>query len=303
MELIRRQKALAEGHTDDELGRQCKSGALVRVRPGTYAAGAGFAELSAQDRYLLRIRSTAAAHNANIAISHVSAAALLGLPLWNVDLRRVHLTRASSSGGRITQARHLHASPLDAADCTTIGDLTVTSPQRTVVDVGRTEDFEQSVVIGDAAVRTYYGIDPAAVIATMSGWPGLPAARRVCAFLDGRSESVGESRSRVLLSRIGLPTPELQHQVFSADGLLLGRADFSFPEFGVLGEFDGRIKYGRLLRPGRTAGDAVFEEKRREDALRDAGWEMVRWTWSDLDEPQDLRRRFDRAIARGRARI
>ncbi len=42
-----------------------------------------------------------------------------------------------------------------------------------------------------------------------------------------------------------------------------------------MGEFDGRIKYGRLLRPGQEAGDAVFEEKRREDAIRDEGWKVV----------------------------
>ena len=42
------------------------------------------------------------------------------------------------------------------------------------------------------------------------------------------------------------------------------------------------IKYGRLLEPGRTAADAVVAEKLREDALRDQGLRVVRWTWSDL---------------------
>ena len=56
----------------------------------------------------------------------------------------------------------------------------------------------------------------------------------------------------------------------------------------MLGEFDGRVKYGRLLRPGQEPGDAVFEEKRREDAIRDEGWGVVRWVWSDLQVPHRL---------------
>jgi hypothetical protein len=65
------------------------------------------------------------------------------------------------------------------------------------------------------------------------------------------------------------------------------------------GEFDGSEKYGQPLKPGKTAADAVFEEKRREDALRDLGWQIVRWIWQDLYHPEDLRRRLERAFERG----
>jgi hypothetical protein len=67
----------------------------------------------------------------------------------------------------------------------------------------------------------------------------------------------------------------------------------------VVGEFDGRVKYGRLLRPGQGPGDAVFEEKRREDAIRDEGWGVVRWTWGDLVVPERLDQRVRRALQRG----
>ena len=58
--------------------------------------------------------------------------------------------------------------------------------------------------------------------------------------------------------------------------------DFAWPEQRTVGEFDGKIKYGRLRKPGQTAGDVVFDEKLREDAIRAQGWEVVRWTWADL---------------------
>ena len=76
--------------------------------------------------------------------------------------------------------------------------------------------------------------------------------------------------------------PELQFDVHRSDGSLVGTTDFAWPEAGLLGEFDGKVKYGRLLRPGQEPGDAVYAEKLREDAIRAEDWEVVRWTWADL---------------------
>jgi hypothetical protein len=137
-------------------------------------------------------------------------------------------------------------------------------------------------------------------LAACAGRRGMPSARQAVRFADGRAGSVGESRSRVAMARAWLPAPELQWSVIDAQGRLLGRADFALPIDRVLGEFDGRVKYGRMLRPGQEPGDAVFEEKRREDALRDAGWEVVRWTWGELDAFDAVALRWRRAIARKR---
>lgn len=63
----------------------------------------------------------------------------------------------------------------------------------------------------------------------------------------------------------------------------MGVTDFAWPEHRLLGEFDGKVKYGRLLLPGEEPGDAVFREKEREDLLRLlTGWSMIRFTWVDL---------------------
>ncbi len=97
---------------------------------------------------------------------------------------------------------------------------------------------------------------------------------------------------------LGLPLPDLQIEVRDPSGRLLGRADFGWREQRLLGEFDGRVKYGRLLRPGQDAGDAVFEEKRREDAMRDENWSVVRWVWRELDVPVAFGRRIVRRLDR-----
>lgn len=100
-----------------------------------------------------------------------------------------------------------------------------------------------------------------------------------------------------MLSRAGLPAPSQQGEVFEPGGRRIGRVDFHFDGI-VLGEFDGRVKYGRLLKPGQSPGDAVFAEKQREDALRDLGFQVVRWIWDDLGSPRLVTERVRRAIAR-----
>lgn len=50
----------------------------------------------------------------------------------------------------------------------------------------------------------------------------------------------------------------------------------------MVGESDGRIKYGRMLKPGQKPEDVVYAEKLREDAIRaqDGVRTVIRWTWA-----------------------
>ena len=170
---------------------------------------------------------------------------------------------------------HLHCTPLADRDVVEIDGFRVTSLARTVVDLASSLDALHAVPIGDAALRNGLRPDQLAQLVDESGGRrGIAGARRSLALLDARSESPGESMSRVVFHQHRVPPPELQLEVFSAHGTLVGRTDFGWREQRTLGEFDGRSKYGRLLlRPGQTPEQALFEEKRREDALRDLGWE------------------------------
>ena len=185
--------------------------------------------------------------------------------------------------------RHVHAVPLAAEDVTVTKDgLAVTSVSRTVVDLARTVGFEQAVVIGDGALhaRLTTPEDLLAVLQRARRRPGTPAARRVLEFLDGRSESVGESRSRVQMAAHGLPAPQLQRHIYDVDGVLVARVDFDFEEFDTVGEFDGLGKYGR------DPMSSVEQEKLREDAVRATGPTVVRWIWAELSPFDGVVRRL-----------
>ena len=77
---------------------------------------------------------------------------------------------------------------------------------------------------------------------------------------------------------------------------LIAYTDFAWLKQRTIGEFDGKIKYGCLVKPGQDPGDVVFAEKLREDAIRDEDLEVVRWTWAVLDD-------FAPTAARLRARF
>lgn len=106
-------------------------------------------------------------------------------------------------------------------------------------------------------------------------------------FATPQSESPGESRSRVLMDELGFAAPSLQTVVDTDRGSF--RVDFCWVEDGVIGEFDGRVKYfDDELLEDRDPKEILHLEKQREDALRRAGWMVIRWTWADLNEPARL---------------
>jgi hypothetical protein len=300
--LLLRQDAVRAGWSDDELARLARAGALTRLRRGAYVDGVLPDDAAARHRLL--VRATLSSCRLPAVVSHQSAAVLLGLPLWNMGLDRVHVTRRPPAWTGTSAVLRVHVSRLRDDEIVEVDGIRVTGPVRTALDLARSVPSESAVVMLDAAMGAGSLAKPLLQQRLMDivGAPGSRSAARAVAFADGRSGSVGESRSRVVLHRLRLPPTDLQFEVRGADGQLVGRTDFVWEDAQLVGEFDGRVKYGRLLRPGQDPGDAVFEEKRREDAIRDEGWGVVRWTWSDLSHPDRLGQRVRRARDRGDAR-
>ena len=294
--LHRRARLVAAGFSDYELRRGVRDQDLSRVRRGTYAEGPGPTDVV--ERHRMAVQAAVPELAAGAVVSHGSAAVLHGLPTWSVPLSAVQITRERTYGGRREQLAHVRVARLDPDEIEVIDGIAVTTVARTVVDLARALPFEPAVAVGDGALSGNL-TNPHQLADTLrrsARRPWCGRARRALSFVDGRAESVGESRSRVALARMGLPAPELQWEVRDTGGELVGRTDFGWPGRGVVGEFDGRAKYGRLLRPGEQPADAVYREKLREDALRAEGLAVIRWTWQDLDSFDAIASRIDRAL-------
>jgi len=289
-----------EGVSSNELRSLVLAGELSRVRRGAYATTLS-EDFEARHRQL--IEASIPRLGPDTYLSHGSAALLHGLPTWKEYLDRVHVTKPRANGGRIGRFVHVHGALLPEAERMDLYGLPATFLARTTADCARSWAYGPAVALTDQALRR--GLERGALLDQIDGAPGrrgTAQARRVAAFADPRAESAGESLSRVTLVRLALVPSALQYEVLDERMRVVARSDFCFKEHRTLGEFDGKIKYGRLLRPGQTAGDVIYAEKIREDRLRDLGWEVVRWTSEDLRHPQRIAERLHRAFARAARR-
>ena len=289
---------LAAGNSDKDLAHLVRTRELEHLRRGAYTEPA---ELELEQRHRLLLESTMAMSDGRSVVSFGSAAVVHDLPVFASSISKVHLTRSRTAGGRKGAIVHQHVAKLGDADVCEVDGLLVTTMARTVVDLARTVPLAQGVAAGDRALRL--GLELAALAAQLEsakGRHGIDRARRGVALLDRLSESAGESISRILLHSSKLPHPELQVRLFDPKGRFVARPDFLWRDHGVVGEFDGKIKYHKLLRPGETITDVVLREKQREERMRELGLIVIRWVWDDLyHRPEELLERILHALKAG----
>ena len=103
----------------------------------------------------------------------------------------------------------------------------------------------------------------------------------VVAFASGQSASPNETLCRVRFDELGFPRPEQQREYAGSRGQCFS-VDFYWPEYDVICEADGRVKYeSATYLSGRTPEQALWEEKAREDELRAQCRGFIRLTWDD----------------------
>jgi hypothetical protein len=250
-----------------------------------YAPADAYNGLDDAGKHLLHARATLAMQRGQVALTGPSAAALHGFALYGQDLGTVHILRLDhgSSRRRALANHHVVTQDVEHHIGTYEGILAVT-PARAVWEVACRSSLESGVVTADSALHQQPQLLDSIeeLQQTFAHFPGSRQGRITINFADGRAESPGESVTRVQCHRYGLPKPDLQHRVVDRRGNLVGMADFCWPDHRHLAEFDGKIKYQRLLRAGETPADCVFREKRREDDMRAGLYGMSRFTWADV---------------------
>jgi hypothetical protein len=285
--VVLRCEALALGWDDRDLRRACAGGVLHKVRHGCYVPAEVWRALDDRGRHLVLARAALRCGMGESVLSHVSGSIVHGMDLWDVDLSQVHLTARSGLAGRKRPDTAVHEGSLTVGEVLTKDRFPVTKPVRSALEAASLLDVERGLVVLDSGLHKglFDKKELAATYEAMKRWPFMRQAQLAVQLADGRSASVGESRSRFLFWSQGIPLPQLQYEIWH-NGELLGITDFAWPEHGLLGEFDGKAKYLKHLRPGEKPEDALMREKLREDLIRRVtGYMFVRIVWAELGRP------------------
>lgn len=235
---LRRPELLRLGATDHQLrGRR-----LVRVSQGLYlmnpVPGSDLdADGAACRDALLSVLPPDAA------LSHGSAVRAYSLPLpQRLDDDRLAVTLAPRHSLPRRSAVVVHGADLPESDVTEVGEVRVTTPQRTLLDAGAVLGHEDLVVLGDSLLRA--GLTTSEALAERAApvrrRRGILAVRKALPLLDGRSQSPPETLVRLRLIAAGLPAPRPQCPVLDRYGVVLAHVDLGYAEARVGVEYEGR---------------------------------------------------------------
>ncbi len=277
--LLTTSRLLAAGNSPEHIQTLVRRGRIVRIGRGVYvrAAIANAFSATSDGEHVLRAAAAVVRAGRGAFLSHQSAAVLHGIDLITGPGNDVTITGRPGSGRKGTAHLHLYTTPLPAEHMTHRLGVPVTTAARTVIDLARSLTFADGVVAADSAIRKGFTSKPQLQIAlaTTSGRRGVVQARRVVEFASGLSESVLESIARVVFDDQGLPAPQLQIWIPAATGEAIGRVDFYWEKYKTIVEVDGALKYEN--DPGRARA-----QLRRDKRLREAGYEVVHFTWYEI---------------------
>ena len=298
-----RREALAFGYVDRDLRDALRSGVLTRIRHGAYTPASVWDAADEAERHRLRSHAVLRSHSSALALSHTSAAVEHGLRLHQADLRRVHVTCLDTQLAKTTPDVVYHRAPVPEGDLQLgSGGEMVVIPVRAGLEAATLTNVAGGLVILDSLVdQDHATVDDVLARYCSFSAPGSRRLQLTVRLVRKGANSAGESLSRHMFWSQHLPEPVLQFEVRDEHGVLVGRSDFAWPELGLLGEFDGRMKYLRMRRKGETIEEAVLREKAREDRLRElTNWLMVRLVWADLFRPEATAAHVRRKMRQGR---
>jgi hypothetical protein len=224
-------------------------------------------------------------------ISHLSAADLWGLqiPFRDRDDDRVHLTVPPGAGAGNRVDRRLYRLPLGDLDVVRHRSMPVTTAVRTWRDLAAVLEAPALLAVTDQVVNGLASRrELQQELDRRPAGRGCARARLVLPLADPRADSPMESVVRWLITRAGIPAPDLQYGVRDSAGRVIARADLAWPERKVLVEFDGDVHRQR---------EVFVKDLRRQNRLVAAGWTVLRFTSADvLGRPDEVVAAVRRAL-------
>lgn len=226
--------------------------------------------------------------------SHVSAAVLWGLPVPLRILRRAvadgrgipprGIDVAALGAHRASKAAGVRGHQLSPKYVTvqSVDGLRVASPASTWAMLADELSVDELVELGDAIVfiprmrgmKRGTERDALSTLARLRAAATVPRRAHRIRLLEAidlvrvGSASPSETRIRLACMRAGLPEPELDFDVYTADGTAVGFTEFAFPDYKLLIESEG--DHHRVDRA------QWYRDIDKHTACEDAGWRVLR---------------------------
>jgi predicted transcriptional regulator of viral defense system len=264
------------GLSRSAVAKRAREGRLTRIHRGVYAVGHG--RLTMHGHWMAAVL----AYGPSAVLSHRSAAGLHGIRPDNRPNTDITLPSPSV---RPRPGIDVHRSAtLEPVDVTEIDGIPCTSLARTLLDLAEVVDrrgVERAV--DQAEVLRLFDLRAVEeVLSRAAGRRGAAVLRGVLAEYDGPTltDRQLEERFLALCRGASLPRPAVNAWVTVGDGVAY-KADFVWRAERLVVETDGWGSHGTRR---------AFENDRRRDRdLRLAGWDVVRFTWRDVErEPGEV---------------
>jgi very-short-patch-repair endonuclease len=265
--LLTRRQLLDAGLTRDFIDGRVKCGLMRRVHAGVYQFGPVTASRS-------RERAALLACNGGV-ISHRSAAALWQMLPEQQALNPVDVTLCTHHGGGRPGIR-LHRGLARKDEITAIEDLRVTTPARTLLDIGSVSarDLERALGVGER-LQVDLRDQLAALLARYPKRRGTGTLRALLADPSSGSftRSQAEEKLLDLVRAAGLPKPEMNVVLHGFE------VDCLWRDARLVVEVDGYAFHG--------SHRAFVSDRRRDGVIIAAGMRVLRLTWRQLTRERD----------------
>ncbi|WP_193606989.1 hypothetical protein [Nocardioides lijunqiniae] len=297
--VILRRDYRAEGLSSRSVTQRIRAEGLVKIRTGAYVSPEVWQDCDREGRFGLLGRAVLRQAKTPLVLSHSSAVAEYGAPLWGLDLSAAHVTRTDGLSGRRGRDVHQHEGRLGAGDLHVMNGVPVMNPARAALETVTLGNVEAGLCIVNHLL--HHRLTTESLLNTqyvaMETWPNTLSVELVLRLADPRIETIGESRTFWCCYQQGLPCPQTQVEIRDRWGNVVARVDFAWPHLGVFLEFDGFVKYEKLLKEGERASDVVLRERDRERLVCQlTGWRCIRVTWAELADGPRLAARIRREL-------
>ena len=260
-----RAQALAAGLTDIRLRRLVKRGQLRRLVPGVYVGAQADDDLDLRAQALhLVVPEGCFVCDETAAWLHGASQAMA--PNSHLAVPPISFFRPAN-GGRLRNGLVSSGErTLAARDLMVVDGISVTTPLRTALDLGRLRRPDQALAAQDAllGLGVFTHEELLASVERFARQRGVCQLRWLTPLADGLAESAGESALRLRWYAAGLPRPRLQIEIV-VDGVVVFRLDMGLEEWLFAAEYDG------------AAFHSSPEQRRHDDERR--GWLRSERQW------------------------